>query len=143
MSQRLNRPVPLLQQLPPVPLLQHFLLLLREGHLPLLVPTPGEPLTLVEACAGFSLVVAELAAALLLSLIIPVLGIESGWFCSIIPVLDVLYLAKRLFIETAGEEQHLPDLLRAAHALQMPAPPLAPLLVEEVAEAPFPFHFVT
>ena len=40
-------------------------------------------------------------------------------------------------IETAGERQHLPHFLRAAHALQMPAPPLALLLHEEIGKAPF------
>ena len=92
---------------------------------------PGKPLTLAVACPGFSFVVEELAVALLR------VQVGSGWFCSIIALLCVQCLAKHVYIETAGEGQHLPDLLRASDALQMPAPPLALLLAEELGEAPF------
>ena len=53
----------------------------------------------------------ELPAALLR------VQVGSGWLCSTIPQLGVQCLAKHLDIETAGEGQHLPDLLRAAIAL--------------------------
>ena len=92
---------------------------------------PGEPLTLVVACPGSSFVVVESAALLLR------LCATSGWLCSFIAWLGVQGFLEHVYIEAAGEGQDLPDLLCAANALQMPAPPLAPLLLDELVEAPF------
>ena len=92
---------------------------------------PGEPLTLVVATPCFRFLVVESAALLLRHCV------TSGWLCSFITWLDVQGLAEHVYIEAAGEGQYLPDLLCAANALQMPTPPLAPLLPEEPGEAPF------
>jgi len=94
---------------------------------------PGEPLTLHQACSGFRFGVVEFATAPLRLLV------AIGW--AIITQLGVQYLAKHLYIETPGEGQHLPELLRAAHALQMPAPARAALPMEELVHSPLACPF--
>ena len=44
-------------------------------------------------------------------------------------------------IEAAREGEYLPDLLCAGNTLQVPVPPLAPLLPQEVVEAPLALCF--
>ena len=53
-----------------------------------------------------------------------------GWLCSFPIALVGQGVDEHLNFEAAGEGQHLPDLLRAGNALQMPVPPTAPLLSE-------------
>ena len=89
---------------------------------------PGEPSTLVVACFGLSFLVVESAALLLRHCLVSKLLLRH-WLEQ--------DSAEHVYIEAAGEGQHLPELLCASNALQMPAPPLPPLVPAELGEAHF------
>ena len=81
-------------QLAVVPLPQHLQLPGRESRLrstatPELLPMPGEPLTLVEACDGLSFVAVESAALFLRDFV------TRGWFCGFITGLLVRQVLQR------------------------------------------------